>query len=569
MNLQAVFNLIEICAKHNLERAIISPGSRNAPLTIALSRNPKIKCRSISDERSAAFIGLGIAQQLKKPTILCCTSGSATLNYAPAVAEAFFQQIPLLILTADRPPEWIDQYDGQTIRQNDIYGQHVKRSFFIPVDLENRASEVHAYRIMNDAINCALERPQGPVHVNVPFREPFYPSGEIDIVPDHTVKAFTQTKVIDHAMDWQDLKEIWTKFDRKVIVGGQEPKNDDLLEPLNKLFKEHKVPVLGDVVSNLHTIDEVIAHSDLFLGSDKKGLHESLKPDLLVTFGKSTISKNLKLMLRAFGPQEHWHIQENGDVADTYNSLTRIIRTAPKSFFNELARENLEPNFSSQKQENYCNIWLIEERKARRVIAKFFDENPWSEIGVVRQVLKKVDFAANVHLANSMAVRYANFIGINNTMVDVFANRGTSGIDGSTSTAVGVSLESEKTNLLITGDVAFFYDRNAFWHNYDLKNLRVLLLNNSGGGIFRMIKGPDQLPELKEFFETKQALTAESLAQEYNLDYLQCDRPIKLNNYIDQFLENDGKGKIFEFNGSSEDASRSLRDFKIAFNEAV
>ncbi|MEM8566831.1 MAG: 2-succinyl-5-enolpyruvyl-6-hydroxy-3-cyclohexene-1-carboxylic-acid synthase [Bacteroidota bacterium] len=569
MNLQAIFNLIEICAKHGLERAIISPGSRNAPLTIALARNPKIKCRSISDERSAAFIGLGIAQQLKKPTILCCTSGSAAFNYAPAVAEAFYQQIPMLILTADRPPEWIDQYDGQTVRQNDIYGQHVKKSFSIPVDLETPAAEVHAYRIMNEAINSTMDFPQGPVHINIPFREPFYPEDEIKIVPESQVKVFKTEGITNSVTDWEEIKKAWAKFSRKVILGGQASKVSDLQEPLVRLFKDHKVPVLGDVVSNLHGIDEVIAHTDLFLGGDKKGLHESLKPDLLVTFGKSTISKNLKLMLRKFSLQEHWHVQENGDVADTYNSLTKIIRTDPKIFFKELSQEHPSIDFSSQKQENYCNIWLIEERKARRVIPQFFEKNPWSEIGMVYHVLKKIDHDTHVHLANSMAVRYANFVGIAKPNTEVFANRGTSGIDGSTSTAVGVAFESKKINLLVTGDVAFFYDRNAFWHNYELKNLRVLLLNNNGGGIFRMIKGPNQLPELEEFFETKQSLTAESLAKEFGLDYFQCDRASKLNNYVDQFLENDGKGKIFEFNCSTEDASIALKSFKKSFNEAV
>ena len=195
MRLQPIFNLIEICAKHGLKRAIISPGSRNAPLTMALARNPKIQCRSISDERSAAFIAIGITQQIKKPTILCCTSGSASLNYAPAVAEAFFQQIPLIILTADRPPEWIDQFDGQTIRQNGIYGEHVKNSYSIPVDLTNEAAQVHASRIMNEAINTSMEFPQGPVHINVPFREPFYPaSNTVEETPDTAIKTLITSK---------------------------------------------------------------------------------------------------------------------------------------------------------------------------------------------------------------------------------------------------------------------------------------------------------------------------------------------------------------------------------------
>lgn len=569
MELQPVFNLIEICANHGLSRAIISPGSRNAPLTLALARNSKIQCKSISDERSAAFIALGMSQQLKKPTLLCCTSGSASLNYTPAVAEAFFQQVPLVILTADRPPEWIDQLDGQTIRQKDIYGQHIKKSYSIPVDLDKEAAAVHAYRIMNEAINASIEFPQGPVHINIPFREPFYPDSDKPINPDTDIKVFNISVAYNLSVDWEAIKEDWKKYNRKVILGGQSTKDYELSTLLSTLYREHKIPVLGDIISNLHDIDEIISHTDLFLGSDKKGLHESLKPDLLITYGNSIISKNLKLMLRHNKPKEHWHIQPAGDVADTYNSLTQVIRTTPKDFFRKLVEDSPLEDFATQKQENYCNIWLIEERKARRVIPEFFKANPWSEIGVVQNILSRLEGSSNLHLANSMPVRYANLIGLENPEVEVFANRGTSGIDGCTSTAVGACLESDKFNLLITGDVAFFYDRNAFWHNYDLKNLRVLLINNSGGGIFRMIKGPSKLPELEEFFETRQRLSAKILADEFQLEYLNCDKRSKLNNYIDQFLESDGRGKILEFTSSSESAALALNEFKNAFRSAV
>ncbi len=570
MRLQPIFNLIEICAKHGLKRAIISPGSRNAPLTMALARNPKIQCRSISDERSAAFIAIGITQQIKKPTILCCTSGSASLNYAPAVAEAFFQQIPLIILTADRPPEWIDQFDGQTIRQNGIYGEHVKNSYSIPVDLTNEAAQVHASRIMNEAINTSMEFPQGPVHINVPFREPFYPeSNAVEETPNTAIKTLITSKTLHYSVDWDAIKRGWKRYNRKVILGGQNAKDKELSNVLSSLFKEHKIPVLGDVISNLHDIDEVIAHADLFLGNGKKGLYESLKPDLLITFGKSTISKNLKLMLRNNKAKEHWHIQSHGDAADTFNSLTKVIRTTPRDFFQKLIEDPPLKDFSTQKQENYCNIWLIEERKVRRLIPNYFKTNPWSEIGIVQNVLSKINGAANIHLANSMPVRYANLVGLQSPELEVFANRGTSGIDGCTSTTVGACLETDRLNLLITGDVAFFYDRNAFWHNYDLKNLRVLLINNAGGGIFRMINGPSQLPELDEFFETHQALSAQALASEFDLDYFNCDKPSKLNNYIDQFLEQDGRGKIFEFTTTSEKAVIALNEFKDEFRRTV
>jgi 2-succinyl-5-enolpyruvyl-6-hydroxy-3-cyclohexene-1-carboxylate synthase len=182
MLLQPIINLINILAKKGVNNAIISPGSRNAPLTIALVRHPEISTKSISDERSAAFIALGIAQNLKAPVAVCCTSGSAAYNYAPAVAEAFFQEIPLIILTADRPKEWIHQYDGQTIYQTDIFGKHVKKSFEIGADYSHPDSVWDIERTINEAVNLAKSYPQGPVHINIPLREPFYPSDNEEII---------------------------------------------------------------------------------------------------------------------------------------------------------------------------------------------------------------------------------------------------------------------------------------------------------------------------------------------------------------------------------------------------
>ena len=558
-----------ICHQHGLDRAIISPGSRNAPLTLAFTRHPSITSRSISDERSAAFIGLGIAQERRKATILCCTSGSAAYNYAPAVAEAYFRHVPLVIFTADRPPEWIDQLDGQTIRQADLYGRHVKKSYTIPVDLSESVAETHAYRLVNEAIAFAHEYPQGPVHINVPFREPFYPTKNTALSYDLGIKTFDVLTPNAPELNWNELSKVLQKFNKKLIFGGQYTLDLKLNNGLENIFKTLKIPVLGDVISNLHGIDEVISHSDIFIGSDKHGLKESLQPDLLITFGLSTISKNLKLLLRQYPPKEHWHIQPAGEVADTFNSLTRIIRCDPQQFFSELTEQTFDEDFNAQKQENYCNIWLIEERKSRRLITEFLKNAELNELSIVHHTLKHLPVLSNIHLANSMAVRYANLIGLKEYQSgpEVFANRGTSGIDGCTSTAVGSCFETDKLTLLITGDVAFFYDRNSFWHNYNIGNLRILLLNNHGGGIFRMINGPKELPELEEYFETRQPLTAQKLAEEFDMDYLLCDKKSKIKNYIQQFFEMDGRPKILEVISNAADNAQFLTNFRKAYNK--
>ncbi len=568
MSLQPIFDIAEICHQLGVKDAILSPGSRCAPLTLAFARHPGIKTKTISDERSAAFIALGMSLQTEILTVLVCTSGSAALNYAPAVAEAYFQQVPLLIITADRPPEWIDQQDGQTIRQQNIYGQHIKKSFQFPTDLNHDDAKWHGQRMISEAFNSAMSYPHGPAHINIPFREPFYPSDKDDYRFDSNVKVVKQTRGVN-ITDQEELDHYfkkWSKFNKKIIIGGQQKLDSGIVDLLSKITSKQKVPVLGDIISNLHAVENIISHSDVFLGQNKNGLHESLQPELLVTFGNSTISKNLKLFLRHHQAIEHWHIQESGQVADTYQSLTNIINCTPSFFLQKLADCEVESDFDTQKKENFYHLWEIEERKSRRLISEFFPQEKLREFEVIYEVLSNLEHV-DLHLANSMAVRYANYIGLNaSQQVNVFANRGTSGIDGSTSTAVGSSLASGQETILITGDMAFFYDRNAFWHNYSLKNFKVVVLNNHAGGIFRMINGPASQPELEEYFETKQSLSAEHLAKEFGITYLHLDKRSKLKNLVKEFITSEGP-IILEFESSSQENVDILKAFKAQLND--
>lgn len=568
MNLQPIFNIAEICHQLGVTDAILSPGSRCAPLTLAFVRHPKIRTKTISDERSAAFIALGMSQQSNKPTVLICTSGSASLNYAPAVAEAYFQQVPLLILTADRPPEWIDQLDGQTIRQQNIYGSHIKKSYQFPVDLTHADAVWHSQRMVSDAYNASTSFPEGPAHINIPFREPFYPKENETYSFNSEVKSFKQTlgSKLLAPNELEVITDSWNKYNKKIIVGGQQKHNEHVIGHLSRLSNDHKIPIIGDVITNLHQCENIIAHSDVFLGQNKGGLYESLQPELLITFGNATISKNLKLFLRQFPAVAHWHIQEDGDVADTFKSLTRIIRCNPELLLQQLSELEIASDFNTQKQENFYHLWEIEERKSRRLLEEYFPQPQLGEFEVIYEVISKLN-NVDLHLANSMAVRYVNYIGLqSHQKVNVFANRGTSGIDGSTSTAVGSSIASGKETILITGDMAFFYDRNAFWHNYPLDKLKVIVLNNHAGGIFRMINGPANQPELEEYFETQQALSVKHLAEEFGIPFLSLDKRSKMKNLIAEFINSKGP-LIMEFESNSQDNVDMLKAFRAQLNE--
>lgn len=559
MILQPIIDLVAICAKKGIQNAILSPGSRCAPLTLAFSRHPYIHARTISDERSAGFIALGIAQQLEKPVVLLCTSGSAALNYFPAVAEAFFQQIPLLILTADRPPEWIDQWDGQTTFQQEVYGKHVKKSFQFPDSFENEEQVWHANRIVNEAIILSKQFPPGPVHINIPFREPFYPEvGEDLIFPDNPkVVTLAQSHPVLGEESLKNIKDRLQTVKKILIIAGHQKPDSKIQTLLDQLAKNQKVVIVTDSISNLQS-DQTICLHDHWLGDEQFQLE--LAPELIISFGKSVISKSLKQFLRKT-EASHWHIQVDGQAKDTFQRLTRILACAPETFLNWL-----EQNLPNQDGEYFLR-WNRLEKIIQQALPSAFEKAAFGEYSALHFLLKKIPPFSKIHVANSMAVRYLNFLGKRNQ--EIICNRGTSGIDGSTSTAVGCTFTTKEPVTLITGDMAFFYDRNAFWHNYSLANLRIIILNNHAGGIFRLIDGPARQPELEEFFETRQNLTAGNLAAEFGFAYTLVKKQEELEKAMSSFYDPGIYPKILEIESVSADNAAILKQVKTFVNSEL
>lgn len=549
--MQAIYNISQLCALKGIQHAVLSPGSRCAPLTISFARQEKIKKYIIPDERSAAFIGLGLSRVTQLPTVLICTSGSAAYNYAPGIAEAYFQQIPLLILTADRPPEWIDQLDGQTIRQNNIYGNHVKASFTLPVDITHPDAQWQIERVVNEAINLASQFPKGPVHINIPLREPFYPKGEI-VFSEHIklIEPLSSQASLDKNTQEILQKEL-EKYSKILIVAGQSESDAALTKMLSGL----DIPVVTDIISN-HSFEGSIRYHDMYLNAQ----NDALKPELLISFGNSVISKSLKLFLRTQKPKEHWHIQEAGAVADTFQSLTRHIQANPASFFAALS--NYKINASS-----YRNTWQEADAAYAPKLAAFLrSEQHFSEAEAIYKVLQEIPANSLLHLANSMPVRYANYIGVQHKNIEVIANRGTSGIDGVISTAYGTALATDKLVTVITGDMSFLYDRNAFWNNYLPSNLRILILNNHGGGIFRMIDGPASQREGEEYFVTSQKFTAENTLKDVDLNYRNVSDRKSFDTALKDLFSTQGKSAVLEVETDGANNTEVWKKFKAFLN---
>ena len=559
---QTLANIADICARSGVGDIIISPGSRSAPLTVSFSRHPGLHCRVVMDERAAGFMALGLAQQTGKPVGLICTSGTATLNYGPAVAEAFYQQVPLLIFTADRPPEWIDQQDGQTIHQQNLYFPHCRGSFNLPVDDSHPDARWYAERIVSEAISQALGPIAGPVQLNVPLREPLYPAAGQVIQPQPNRKII-QTLPAQADLseaDWQKLHSTWQQAGKKLIVAGIHQASPPGLE---RIQQDPTVALIADLTGNLHQTSSQLPYWELALETKSAPIREWLAPDLLVTFGGPVVSKSLKLLLREYRPQSHWHIDPGGQIIDTFQSLSQVIPLKAATFFETVAHW-ADDHLPAGARLTYFDAWQSLGKKAHELLVSFMAETPFNEFQAAYDCLQALPEASRLQLSNSMPIRYANLIGLPGRNIRVNSNRGVSGIDGCLSTAVGAAWATERITTLITGDLAFFYDRNGLWHNHVPANLRIIILNNHGGGIFKLIDGPTSLSaaELESYFFTPHPLTAKNSAADFDCDYFYCqDRPT-LNQQLNEFFTPRRNAAILEIDTDSAVNAATYRQFK-------
>ena len=540
-------SIIEICLAKGITTIIISPGSRNAPLTIGFVNNPGFDCYSIADERCAAFFALGIAQQTKRAVALVCTSGSALLNYYPAFAEAFYSQIPMIVISADRPQSKIDIGDGQTIRQENVFENH---SLF-NANLHEVVSKENDTKI-NRAIDIALIE-KGPVHINAPFEEPLYETvSELSV--EVLVNSFANFIPVPIIQDLSEYAKIWNNSSRKMILVGVNEPNEINDSSINILAEDDSVVVMTETTSNLHNTT-FINNIDTIITPFTNDDFEEFRPEILLTFGGMIVSKRIKAFLRKYKPKHHWHI-DTLRAYDTFGALTKHFEINPNSFF-----EAFLPLTKTTSSTYFKKIDEI--KKWREVKHKIYlDKIPFSDFVVFEKVIKGLPENSQLQISNSSAIRYAQLIDIHPS-IEVYCNRGTSGIDGSTSTAIGAAVANKKQTVFITGDIGFLYDSNALWNNYIPKNFKIILINNGGGGIFRILPGHEESAVFNTFFETSHCLTAEHLAKMYGFEYTIASNEASLQTSLNALYEQNEKPSILEvFTPTLENDSILLQYFR-------
>ena len=470
--------LTALLVAHGIRHAVVCPGSRNAPIVHNLNECPDITCWPVTDERSAGFYALGMTQALNEPVVVCVTSGTALLNLAPAVAEAYYQHRPLVVISADRPEAWIDQLDGQTLPQPDALGRFVRKAVSLPEPHDDE-SRWYCNRLVNEAL---MER-HAPVHINVPITEPLF-QFTVAQLPEERKIDFTPADIPPHTLN--HIVHRFLHAERPMLIAGQ---------PMNPLMDEAVQQVQDDA---------------------------SYVPDFVLYTGTSIVSKRLKRFLRQ--ARETWVVNREGEVTDTFMNLTHVIQGDPEVVA-DLVRFNLE-----QAPHPFVQRWDALLAKLRQQVET--QELPYSSAAVVRYFEQQCSMNNVVHYANSTAIRLANTYAHST----VYCNRGVNGIEGSLSTAAGFSLVADEKVFCVIGDLSFFYDQNALWNQNLRGNLRILLLNNGHGAIFDTLPGLSQSPARDRLVAAAHATTAEGICRQNNVTYLKATNMAEMQQAVDTLL---------------------------------
>lgn len=547
-NKDGLEHLAQIFIQEGIKDIVISPGSRNAPMMLTFPEYKEFKIYSIIDERSAGFFALGLAQKNRRPVVLNCTSGSALLNYAPAIAEAYYQQIPLIVLSADRPGHLIDQGDGQAIQQQNVYHNYIRKSVHLPENIENKKESEIYQSLVFQALEACSAAVSGPVHINVPLDEPLYglkkkePLSLIKYKSNHKAPLLTTDKI-------SALKSIWYKSEKKLIIVGQHLPDDQVLQLLTEMATQDTV-VLTETTSNMFS-KYFVSHIDQVLTQINGQNEDMFYPDIVISLGGPIVSKKIKAWLRNGKDYQHWHISLDDRAPNTFFHLQEHIQSEESEVLKWLQNKNTSVS-------KYTQDWKKIVKQARRLHKLFIQQLPYSDLMVFSELQKAIPKGIQLHFANSTPIRYSQFFDFSKAHT-IDSNRGVSGIDGSVSTALGQSLASKAQTLLVTGDLSFFYDNNALWNKYIPNGFKILLINNGGGGIFRFIDGPLKSGKI-DLFETPHTRFARSWVHEAEMEYRICIEDFELTESIHELL-NSSHSQLLEVFTPREINDQVLKDY--------
>lgn len=508
-----VLRVTDTLLQAGVKEAVISPGSRSTPLAYAFASSEQLQTFMQVDERSAAYFALGLAKASGRPVVLLCTSGTAASNYHPAITEAFYARIPLIVLTADRPHELRGVGAPQAIDQLNMYGKHVKFSVDLPLAEDNEELDWFLERHVNRAVSVAMTRPIGPIHLNIPLREPLL----IDFDRKSRVSTFVERihgEIELTTNQKQSLAVLLSEAKNGMIIAGELPIGFDK-EAFWNFAKRLQWPVLCDPLSNLRSqVPEdcrslCIAHYDAILKSETFQL--KAVPDTVLRFGTQPVSKPLSLFLKKCRPAVFITVDESPEFRDSLGVVTHHLQTSPESIYTVPVQQ--ETNF-------YCEMWSSAEKVAETVTRRY-EGNTGDEGVIVKTLFEILPDGSDVISGSSMPIRDVDtFFCKTEKDITIFSNRGTNGIDGVVSTAFGVEAARKRSTYLLIGDLSFLHDVNGLIvSRFHKTNLTIVIVNNDGGGIFSYLPQSTVENHFEELFGTPTGLTFEHIGAMYDTQY--------------------------------------------------
>ena len=538
----------EILFAQGVRDVVISPGSRNAPLIKAFYKRFGDSCKSLVDERCAVYFALGQSLATKKPTVLICTSGTAVLNYAPAIAEAFYQQVPLLVITADRPTEWIGQLDNQAIQQNNVFGNNIKASYSLPVATSHFDELWFVHRMINEAFHKTVSESPGPVHINVPLREPLYEtlpevSQNLRVIRKEETES-TLSKNSTLLTDWEKTKSI-------LIVCGQIQPDEKTKETIQRLSGDSRVVIVAEPISNVH-FTATISNPEVTFNSEIN-YPELAIPELVIYIGGQVVSKKIKLFLRGLQNSTFYRISTDEQIIDTFQNIDAFIHAEPHSVLKEL---NVN---SDRNKSTFRTFWENESRKANRLTKKYIDKIAYSDFLVFKEISTLLPDDAIVFAGNSSVARYLFYF--DQKSRKYYSNRGVSGIDGCLSAASGLASKTDEPVYVIVGDLAFAYDSNALWNRELPTYLKIILINNEGGGIFHLLKGPSETDDFIPFVNAHHPIDFKKLTEAFGVKYNLCLSKNELPESIENLVLLNNGTEVLEIRTPNNGKPQITKDF--------
>lgn len=537
---------------YGVRHAVVCPGSRNAPIVHRLVTCGSIACHAVTDERSAGFYALGMAEATNAPVVVCVTSGSALLNVLPAVAEAYYQHRQLVVVSADRPARWIDQLDGQTLPQTDALGRFVRKAVCLPT-CHTDEDRWYCQRLVNEALLATDRHGCGPVHINVPIEDPTegYTMEELPyfrriLAPVGGIDEVAETQVI----------EAFCKAHRPLIVIGQQNFDSCPLAGVVEALSEHVTVLFEKLgVEGYQTchFEEVLARQSW----------EPLMPDFILQIGDVLVSKRLRQFLRQSTNATTWTVRADSQIHDTFMSLAGIAETHPGHLLTRLA-EVLTGQEACEETKNYNRQWQALLCKAGQQALELVPAySQLSTVSYFEEQLEDMPFPYRVHYANSSAIRLGQLTATHG----VYCNRGVNGIEGSLSTAAGMSLATTDMVFCVIGDLSFFYDQNALWHNGLGGNLRIILLNNGGGGIFSRFENLHDSPA-RDSIVGRHTVSAQGICTQNDVGYLKASNMEEMQLGIVQLLTISTKRPVLlEVNTTAETDWQVVKSYLASWKE--